>query len=228
MTAQVPETQAPASEETTSPPVVTLWEEYGAGAEAIGRAVAEALSLPYHQQAFSSEEIESGDAAEATKIKDAETARTIERRFSLSSVLAAMGGAYGGADGKAYVDAQSERRELVEDNNATVRGYAAEGGVILGRNATVILRDRPHTLHVLLTGDSSGREMRAREQHGLSARDAERRRVHEDKVRADMSISLYGWDPREPRHYDLMIDTGRITQDAAVEAIVHVIRHLAH
>jgi glucuronide carrier protein len=39
-----------------------------------------------------------------------------------------------------------------------------------------------------------------------------------------MSIVLYGWDPRLPERYDLVINTSRIGLDAAAAAIVDAIR----
>lgn len=205
------------------PPVVTIWEEYGSGADAVGRAVAERLALPYHAQAFSSEDIE----AEGAPQDQSATAQAIQSRVNLSQVLAAMGGAFGGGDGMEYVEAQRDKRELIDDNNATVRRYGEEGGVIVGRNATKILANWPRTLHVLLTGAAESRVARAAELAGISLQQAEKRRKQEDRVRTDMSISLYGWDPREPVHYDLMINTGRIPQAAAVEAIVHAVERAA-
>ncbi|GAA4519879.1 hypothetical protein GCM10023160_04310 [Brachybacterium paraconglomeratum] len=204
--------------------MVTVWEEYGSGAEAIGRAIAEQLGLPYHAQAFSSEDIE----AEGAPPQDQSAiAQTIQSRVNLSQVLAAMSGAFGGGDGMEYIDAQRDKRELINDNNTTVRRYGEEGGVIVGRNATKILATRPRTLHVLLTGDVESRVARAAELAGISLQQAEKRRSQEDKVRAEMSTSLYGWDPRDPVHYDLMINTGRIPQAAAVEAIIHAVKATA-
>src|SRR5699024_5407163 len=115
---------------STPPPVVTIWEEYGSGADAIGRAVAEQLGLPYHAQAFSSEDIESG-AQPPNADRDAEN---VPSRMLLSQVLSAMGGAFGGSDGKDFLAVTESQRDLVAQNNATVAGYAKEGGVIVGRN----------------------------------------------------------------------------------------------
>ncbi len=52
------------------------------------------------------------------------------------------------------------------DNNRTVLQYVREGGVIVGRNGAVILADRPHTFHVLLTGSVEDRVARAAERAG--------------------------------------------------------------
>jgi glucuronide carrier protein len=205
-----------------SSPVVTIWEEYGSGAEVIGRAVAERLGLPYHEQAFSSADIEAGDAPR----DQAAEAQLVQSRVSLAQVFSAMGGAYGGGDGREFVAAQEERRDLIAGNDATVSGYA-EGGVIVGRNATVILAERPRTLHVLLIGEARSRVERAAGLAGITPEQAEKRRHREDKVRVDISRSLYGWDPRESRHYDLVLNTGRLPQEAAVEAIVHAVEQLS-
>ncbi len=35
-----------------------------------------------------------------------------------------------------------------------------------------------------------------------------------------MSIELYGWDPREIDHYDLVVNTVQLDLDACVEIIV--------
>lgn len=193
-------------------PVVTLFEQYGAGAEEIGRRVATALDLPFHAQAFSSEHIEAGEASQS------------EQNAVLAQVYSAMGGAYGGFEGRDVVTTQQQKYDLVMDNNRAVQRSAKEGGVIVGRNATVILADRPHTLHVLLTGRVEDRVARAAESAGISVERAAVRQRNEDQVRADMSITLYGWDPRLPDCYDLILNTSRIHPTAAAEAIVSAIR----
>src|SRR5699024_9095228 len=77
-------------------PGVTLWEHFGAGADAIGREVAERLALPYHQQAFSSEEIESDGRDRGPSAE--QQAAQIESSLALAQVFSAMGGMYGGFD----------------------------------------------------------------------------------------------------------------------------------
>ena len=74
---------------------------------------------------------------------------------------------------------------------------AREGGVITGRNGALILADWPGALHVLLDGPLQQRIERAAEESGIDVERAAKRQKREDQVRADMSIELYGWDPRE-------------------------------
>ena len=110
-------------------PVITLFESYGAGAADIGPRVARALGLPYHKQAFSSEQLE-----------DAEAQR--EKEGLVSRVFSAMGGtSYGGLDVGDVTAGQRDKYDLVMENNRIVLEEARAGGVILGRNATVILAE---------------------------------------------------------------------------------------
>ena len=193
-------------------PVVTLFELHGAGAGYIGQKVAKALGLPYHEQAFTSEALET--TAEAATEENAMIAR----------VFSVMGGAYGGFDGRDVPTTQREMYELVMDNNRQVQHFALEGGVIVGRNGAVILADRPSTLHVLLTGAVEDRVRRAAKEAGISPEKAAERQEREDDVRAEMSQVLYGWDPRLPDRYDLVFNTSRIDPDRVVDAILAAVR----
>lgn len=194
--------------ESAPKPVVTMWESYGAGAADIGPRVAQALGLPFHQQAFSSEQLE-----------DAESQR--EKESTISRIFSAMsGGSYGGLDVGDVTAGQRDDYELVMENNRIVQDEARAGGVIMGRNATVILADRPATLHVKLDAPVSQRIARAAEAANIDIGRATKRQKREDQFRAEMSISLYGWDPHEVHRYDLVLNTGNLTDDACVEIIV--------
>lgn len=192
-------------------PVVTLFETYGSGASTIGPRVAQALGVPFHPQAFSSEEIER-----------AMTER--ENEGLLSRVFGALGGSYAALEGPGVAMAQQDNYELVMDNTRTVTEAAREGGVITGRNGAFILAEWPGALHVLLDGPLQERIQRAAEESGIGVERAAKRQKREDQVRADISIELYGWDPREPTRYDLVVNTGTMTLDACVDIIVQAAR----
>jgi cytidylate kinase len=192
-------------------PVVTLFESYGSGASAIGPRVARALGVPFHAQAFSSDEIE-----------NAENAR--EKEGLLARVFAAMGGSYAGLEGPAVAMAQRDDYDLVMANTRTVQEEARQGGVIVGRNAALILANRPGTLHVKLDGPVEQRIRRAAEESGISLERAAKRQRREDQIRADMSLQLYGWDPRDTERYDLVVNTGTMDRDTCVDIIVQAAR----
>jgi cytidylate kinase len=194
-----------------SRPVVTLFESYGAGAGYVGPRVAQALGVPFHRQAFSSEEIESGESER-------------ESEGLLSRVFGAMGGSYAalgaGDEGPQVAHAQRDRYELVMENTRVVREEAGQGGVIVGRNGALILADWPGALHVLLDGPVQQRIERAAAEAGIDVARAARRQKREDQVRADMSLQLYGWDPRETSRYHLVVNTGLLDLDTCVNIIV--------
>jgi cytidylate kinase len=199
------------AERRAVPPVVTLFESYGSGAGYIGPRVAQALGVPFHAQAFSSEELE-----------NAESNR--ESEGVLSRVFAAMGGSYAGLEGPAVAMAQRDDYDLVMANTRQVQEEARQGGVIMGRNAALILAKRPAALHVLLDGPLTSRIERAARDSGISVDRAAKRQKREDQIRADMSLQLYGWDPRDTHRYDLVVNTGTMDLDTCVEIIVQAAR----
>ncbi|MFI7542434.1 AAA family ATPase [Actinoplanes sp. NPDC049599] len=191
------------------PPVVTLFEAYGSGAEEVGPRVAEALGVAFHAQAFSSEQLESPQQHDDG---------------ILSRVFAAMGGSYAALDGPAVAMAQRDDHELILRNTRWVTEAARPGGVIVGRNGALILAAWPGALHVRLDAPVAARVERAARTAGITPERAARRQRREDGIRADMSIQLYGWDPREPTRYDLVLNTGTLHPDACADIIVHASR----
>jgi cytidylate kinase len=204
--------------EPTSPdgrpvaPVVTLFESYGSGANYVGPLVAQALRVPFHAQAFSSEEIESA-------MVDRENEGGV-----LSRVFSAIGGTYAALDGPSIAMAQRDNYDLVMENTRTVYQEASGGGVILGRNGALILADHPGALHVKLDGPLRQRIERAARDSGIDVERAAKRQALEDEARADMSIALYGWDPRETERYDLVVNTGTMDLDTCAGIIVQASR----
>jgi cytidylate kinase len=192
-------------------PVVTLFESYGSGVEEVGPRVADALGVVYHAQAFSSEQLE-GSPEER------------DDDGLLSRVFTAMGGSYAALDGPAVAMAQRDDHELVLENTRWVSEAARAGGVIVGRNGALILASWPGALHVRLDAAVQQRVERAARSTGITPARAARRQRREDDLRADMSIRLYGWDPREPTRYDLVLNTGTIGLAACVDIIVHASR----
>lgn len=187
-------------------PVVTLFETYGSGATTIGRAVADALGVPFIGQAFSSEDIEV-----------AERGRTHQDSV-LARVLGTLGRTVAAADGGIFSGSVLTRDAVA--NIRAVRESVAEGGVVLGRNATVILGDLPSALHVKLDGPLEQRIARGAAEAGIDLGQARARQAREDRVRAELSLRLHNWDPRGNDHFDLVVNTGTVPTHVAVQMIV--------
>ena len=197
---------------TMTRPVVTLFEMYGSGAAEIGPIVAETLGVPWVPQALSSESIEEAEVARAADPDEG----------LLSRILRMLGGTpnplQDDSGGQALFAALDH--DMVQQNTRTVLESTRNGGVILGRNATVILADRPHTVHVLLTGRVEDRVARAARAAAISSDQAARRQVREDAVRREMSQRLYSWDPQDPARYDMVINTSRFDVQRSTEIIL--------
>jgi cytidylate kinase len=193
--------------ERAARPVVTIFESYGSGAEEVGPRVAGALGVAFHAQAFSSEQLDEEPQPDDEGL--------------LARVFAAMGGSYAALDGPAVAMAQRDDHELVLRNTRWVTETAGSGAVIVGRNGALILAGWPGALHVLLDAPVPLRVERAARTSGISPQRAARRQRREDAIRADMSIQLYGWDPREPSRYDLVLNTGTLGPQACADIIVH-------
>ncbi len=192
-------------------PVVTIFESYGSGAQEVGPRVAEALGVAFHAQAFSSEQFE-----DSPEQRDDEGL--------LSRVFAAMGGSYAALEGPAVAMAQRDDHELVLRNTRWVTDAARSGAVIVGRNGALILATWREALHVRLDAAVQLRVERAARTGGITPGRAAKRQRREDGIRADMSIRLYGWDPREPTRYDLVLNTGTLNPDDCAAVIVHASR----
>lgn len=187
-----------------SAPVVTIFESYGSGASTVGPRVAELLGVPFTGQAYSSEDLERLEGRE---------------RSGLVRILSSVGRGAGAAETAAGVG-EDEEYERALEGVRRLRAAAADGVVVVGRNATVILADLPNAIHVKLDGPLEQRLARAAAEAGISRGEAARRQVREDRMRAEMSLRLHNWDPRHNDRFDLVINTGTMSLETAAQLIV--------
>lgn len=191
--------------------IITMWELYGCGMEPIAAAVSAELNVPLHGQAFSSEEIEE---SAAEREKEGSFGRWMR---SLTPAVAPIGG--GGEDIARVMEERS-----IEDTarmvRADVASFAAEGGVILGRNGAFLLQGRPQALHVKLVGKLDERVERAAALTGVTQQRAAKRQPIEDDFRRDLALRIFRFDPLDDDYYDLVIDTTRFSMQDAVALII--------
>ena len=111
---------------------------------------------------------------------------------------------------------EDEYRRTVE---GVLHEYSDAGAVILGRAAAVILRDEPGALHVRLDGPPDRRISQAMIVHRVDRPTAAHELKIADRARETYVERWYGIDPRDPRLYDLVIDSTRISVDECVKLI---------
>ena len=98
---------------------------------------------------------------------------------------------------------------------------AATGkGVILGRAAAIVLRDRPEVLRARLDGPPARRAAQAARLGGIELADAERTVERIDRGQAAYVKRFYDVDIHDPGHYHLVLDSTAIDLDACIELLL--------
>lgn len=119
--------------------------------------------------------------------------------------------------------AAAERQEqlMVERIKYLIRAAYDEGKVvIIGRGGQAALAGLPNVLHVRLIAPEELRIRRHAERAGLTieaAREIVRKR---DEASHDFVKRHFKIDRRDPSHYDLIINTARMTPAAAADLII--------
>lgn len=104
---------------------------------------------------------------------------------------------------------------------------AATGeGVILGRAAAIVLRDRPQVLRARLHGPPAQRAAQAARLECIELSEAERQVGQLDRAHAEYVKRFYGADVEDPALYDLVLDSTAIALDTCVELLVIAVRNL--
>lgn len=200
--------------EMAGKPVVTINEQYGAGAAEIGPRVAERLGVEYVGSRFTSQDLQEAEMAATARAEQDSAMTRFLRSFGRTDV----------DSDRANAEDNKLDAELVRENIAEIAKMAQPGKVIVGRDATVILADTPGALHVQLVAPASARIDKAAAAYGISREVAAERQEREDRMRTEMSQRLMSWDPADPKRYDLVVDTSAASTDDVVDQIVAAYR----
>ena len=209
-------------------PVVTLSASFGAGGSVIGPRVADALGLPFLDRAIPTA-VAAALAVPMSDVMAHDERRTsgMGRLFaSLARAAAAPDTAFGSAPTAARASlgdqpevAFREQTERILEQIATT-----DGGVILGRAAAIVLRDRPAALHVRLDGPAEARVKRAMSFEQLDEEQARKLLGETDRAREAYVKHFYKCDPRDASHYHLVLDSTALELDTCVDLIVTAAR----
>lgn len=201
---------------------VCISSEDGAGALGAAHLAARTLGLR-----LIDEDIITRAAQEAGVERDV-VADVEQRRSRLERLLEGLG-ASGMGTGFTVTDAvpytqpaSDELRGLIK---SVIEETAAAGDVmIVSHAASLALAGREGVLRVFITASPETRASRLAASLDLSEDDATRTLKRADANRADYIKRFYGIADEQPIHYDLVINTDRITPERAAELIVHAVR----
>jgi cytidylate kinase len=200
--------------------VVTVSASFGSGGAEIAPAVAERLGLPFHDRVIPAQV--AGRLGVPVAEAEANDETITRGLWRLVSSLGTMPDPVGGVlptstlpDERAY-RLQTER----------VLGEIADGpgGVVLGRAAAMVLRNRADVLHVRLDGPPERRLAEAVAHLGRPEDEVRRERDAADAARVAYVRHFYRCDPAEARHYHLVIDSTALPRDTVVDLVVTAAR----
>ncbi|MGI8867885.1 MAG: AAA family ATPase [Mycobacteriales bacterium] len=201
--------------------VITISAAYAAGGSEIGPAVAHDLGVQFYDRAISQEVAAKLGVTEADV--EQREGRNEGRFWRLLASMAIVPDPTGANPlaGSGFGD----EREYRVETERVLRQIASAGGVVLGRAAAVVLADHPDALHVRLTAPKRWRIAEHARIEGIPGEQAKRDVEQNDRAREGYVKQLYRADPRDPKHYHLVIDTGAFSWPAATELIVQAARH---
>ncbi len=204
--------------------LVALSASYGAGGSRVGPALAERLGIPFVDRAIPF-------AVSERLAVDPGTAHEYDERVGGSRLERLLRG-FIGQDVGAPVPIAPELTVDDDFRRATEEVLLAQAetgdGVILGRGATIVLRDRPEVLRARLDGPPERRAVQAARLARIDLADAERTLEQTDRAHAEYWRRFYDADPRDPGLYDLVLDSTRIDLDTCVELLETAARARAH
>ena len=109
-------------------------------------------------------------------------------------------------------------RSVIED--VARRGDA----VIVSHAASHALEGHPDALRILITAGSDTRRSRLQETRELSEKDAQKLVARSDANRADYIKRFYAVSEELPTHYDIVLNSDRLSVDQAVDVVVRAAR----
>jgi cytidylate kinase len=211
-------------------PVITIGRQFGAG----GHTVAEMLARELHSEILDSRIID--EVAHRLQLPKEEVEAEDEQPGSL---LARLLLALGSASTEPLIPPEAtawtppnaaptfDTRKAVLAITQHVIEEAARSGnvVIVGRGGAYILRDFPGALHVFLRAAEAVRVKTIMARFKIASEEEGRRRLKQtDENWTSYIKQVYGHDRNLASHYDLVIDTGRLGYEAAVDAIVAALK----
>jgi cytidylate kinase len=205
--------------------VVAISPTDGSAGEQVGPIVARELGFQ-----VINEQIVAQAAQEAGVTAD--VVANVERRKSLlARMLEHLGeiGPAGAAGVSGYApiyEDQSPDREALRGLIRSVLEESAERGnaVIVAHAASLALGGKPDVLRVLITASPKTRARRLAEEQNISEGEANKLVSRGDAGRADYLKRFYRTSAELPTHYDIVINTDRVTPEDAAALILGAAR----
>ena len=198
---------------------IALSQVDGAGGESIGRGLARQLGFSCLNEAIVAQ-VAKDHGVDPAIVVEAERRKSF---FIRVAEMAARGGVDVAPDPSLYVlDETDTLLSLIRD---AVYDAAGRGSVVLVAHAACYAcADRPEVLRVCVTAPLSARASRMASALGLSDQEAAKSLRRSDAGRASYLKRVYGIGEESPADYDVVINTERLTPDAAADLILGLVQ----
>jgi len=205
--------------------VITVSASYGCGGSRVAPKLAEQLGARLLDRAIPAEVAEQMAVPLEQALQRDETVDSALGR--LVSSFAPAAAAFGAAPfaGLTGLETLQDDVAYVRAAEKVIRDHAQHGDVVvLGRAAAIVLHEHRDAFHVRLDGPPAARAARAMALADISLSEAERRLKHTDQAREAYVRHFYNSDPRDARHYHLVLDATAYHLDDLVAIIMRAHR----
>ncbi len=200
--------------------VVTVSATFGCGGAEIAPAIAQRLGLDFHDRVIPARvAVRLGVPVEQAEANDESVLRGLWRLIvSLGSMPDPVGGVL------PTTTLPDERAYRLQTDRVLTEIADGAGGVVLGRAAAVVLRDRMDTLHVRLDGPEDRRLTAAVAHLGRPEEEVRRELLAADRTRAAYVRHYHRVDPADSRLYHLVVDSTTLDHGTVVDLVVAAAR----
>jgi len=207
--------------------VVCISSQDGAGAQAVGLVVADSLGFRLiDEEIVTRAAVDAGVDKEV--VADVEQRKSFVTRFVEGMGTAGLATGLGAGYVIAGTDVTGQYAPASDDLRGLIRSVIEEtasigSAVIVAHAASLALGDREDVLRVHVTASAPTRERRVAAALGIDEKEAVRKLKRADAGRADYLKRFYDVSAELPTHYDLVINTDKLTPEQAARLIVQAV-----
>jgi len=185
--------------------IVTIGRTYGSEGASIGRALAEALKVPYYDGEILEQAAENSGLSMRYLEHANENLRSVPLVYNIAPLR------------DVNKDALEDLRRMGDEAQSEIILQAAQGPcVIIGRRADQVLWGLPNVVRVFITARMEDRVRNVSESQHLDAEEAEKKIREIDRYRAEYYSALNGRIWGQADNYDLCLNVSAMGEEGAI------------
>ena len=205
-------------------PVITIRGQLGSGTKDIGKLIAQKLNINYIDREIMAEVAERLQSPEESIAhKEMPPSALLWR---IEEALGKVASAYSNYPITNLMAPKMplDDREYTLGLEAVIKDIAKGRSIVIrGRGSQFILKDFPGAFHVMVVAPLEARVVRVMETLKLDEGEASKEIAHFDKGRQEFGKRYFHADIEDPVYYDLVINTGHFSLEAAASIVVQAL-----